>query len=87
MTSISARPGTLVEHPDRYEKQRRTEVERYIVKHLEDPTCQVLLMKATNKKEQEKRSVSLGPLLTPKSPNSPKTSFHVQSRLLHRPRH
>lgn len=59
MTSTSARPGTLVESSGYMRENdvlKWKDIELYMVKHPDDPTSQVLLMKATHRLNKGKRN-------------------------------
>ncbi|KAJ5676455.1 uncharacterized protein N7477_002088 [Penicillium maclennaniae] len=67
MTSISARPGTLVESSGYMgvkDALKWKDIELYIVRHPEDPTCQVLLMRVTQRLNKGKRNKDVPPFFT-----------------------
>ena len=59
MTSTSARPGTLVESSGYMRSNdalKWKDIELYMVKHPDDLTCQVLLMRVTHRLNKGKRN-------------------------------
>jgi hypothetical protein len=59
MTSTSARPGTLVEssgYMRRNDALKWKDIELYMVKHPDNPKCQVLLMRVTHRLNKGKRN-------------------------------
>ena len=59
MISTSARPGTLVESSGYMRSNdalKWKDIELYMVKHPEDPVCQVLLMRVTHRLNKGKRN-------------------------------
>ncbi|KAJ8149190.1 hypothetical protein LV165_008185 [Aspergillus fumigatus] len=67
MTSTSARPGTLVlssgymRSPDALKWK---DIELYMVKHPEDPNCQMLLMRVRHRLNKGKRNKGVAPVFT-----------------------
>ncbi|PYH99453.1 FluG domain protein [Aspergillus ellipticus CBS 707.79] len=67
MTSTSARPGTLVESSG-YMRQNDAllwkDIELYMVKHPEHPTCKVLLMRVKHRLNKGRRNRGVAPVYT-----------------------
>ncbi|PYI25427.1 hypothetical protein BP00DRAFT_490913 [Aspergillus indologenus CBS 114.80] len=67
MASTSARPGTLVESSG-YLKSgdalKWKDIELYMVKHPDDPSCQVLLIRVKHRLNKGKRNKGIAPVFT-----------------------
>ncbi|KAH2091648.1 hypothetical protein KXX03_000176 [Aspergillus fumigatus] len=67
MTSTSARPGTLIEssgYMRSNDSLKWKDVELYMVKHPEDPNCQMLLMRVKHRLNKGRRNRGVPPVYT-----------------------
>ncbi|KAL2006851.1 hypothetical protein VTN00DRAFT_9519 [Thermoascus crustaceus] len=67
MTSTSARPGTLIEssgYMRTNDALKWKDIELYMVKHPEDPNCQMLLMRVRHRLNKGKRNRGVPPVFT-----------------------